>query len=189
MELAGGGTDTVIYSGSTNYTLAANVENLVYAGTTEVILTGNGLANEITGGSGADDIVGGAGDDTLLGGAGSDELSGGLGNDRLDGGTGNDSLNGGAGNDIFVFGNNFGSDFVQGFDANPTGGQDQIDLSAFGIGADQFAGRVTIQGIGTTITQVTVSDGVDANGNAMVGGQITLVGVRSTTVTAEDFLL
>ncbi|WP_302172817.1 peroxidase family protein [uncultured Hydrogenophaga sp.] len=188
-EDANAGTDTVIYSGSTNYTLGVNLENLVYVGNTEVILTGNGLANEITGGSGADDIVGGAGNDTLLGGAGSDELSGGFGNDRLDGGTGNDSLTGGADNDIFVFGNNFGSDFVQGFDANPTGGQDQIDLSAFDIAADQFAGRVTIQGIGTTITQVTVSDGVDANGNAMVGGQITLVGVRSTTVTAEDFLL
>ena len=189
IEALDAGIDTVLYSGTTNYTLAANVENLVNSGNAEVVLTGNVLANQITGGTGADDILGGGGDDTLLGGAGSDELNGGAGNDRLDGGTGNDSLTGGTGNDIFVFGNNFGSDFVNGFDANPTDGQDLIDLSAFGIAADQFAGRVSIQGIGTTITQVSVSDGVDANGNAMTGGQITLVGVRSTTVTVEDFLL
>lgn len=189
VELANGGTDTVIYSGATNYTLAANVENLVYTGSAAVVLTGNGLANEITGGAGDDDILGGGGNDTLMGGAGSDELNGGAGNDRLVGGTGNDVLTGGTGNDIFVFGNGFGSDFIQDFDANPVGGQDQIDLTAFGITADQFASRVTIQGFGTTITQVTVADGVGADGNAITGGQITLVGVRSTTVTAEDFLL
>ncbi|OSZ68135.1 hypothetical protein CAP38_04595 [Hydrogenophaga sp. IBVHS2] len=189
VELAGGGTDTVIYSGSTNYTLAANVENLVYTGTGPVVLTGNVLANEITGGAGDDDILGGGGNDTLKGGAGSDELNGGLGDDRLDGGTGNDALTGAAGNDVFVFGNNFGSDVVQGFDAIATDGQDLIDLTAFGIAADQFSNRVTIQAIGTSVTQVTVSDGVDASGNAMVGGQIMLIGARSTNVTAEDFLL
>ncbi len=189
VELAGGGTDTVIYSGSTNYTLAANVENLVYTGNAPVVLTGNGLANEITGGAGDDDILGGGGNDTLIGGGGSDELNGGAGNDTLIGGQGNDVLTGGTGNDIFSFGSGFGSDFIQDFDANPTGGQDLIDLSAFGITAGQFANRVTIQGFGTSITQVTVSDGVDAGGNAVVGGQITLVGIRSTNVTAEDFLL
>lgn len=189
IELAGGGTDTVIYSGSTNYTLAANAENLVYTGTAPVVLTGNVLANEITGGTGDDDILGGGGNDTLNGGGGSDELNGGAGNDRLVGGAGNDVLTGGAGNDIFAFGSGFGNDFIQDFDANPVGGQDLIDLSAFGIAAGQFANRVTIQGFGTTITQVTVADGVDAGGNAVVGGQITLVGIRSTTVTAEDFLL
>jgi len=189
IEALDGGTDTVIYSGATNYTLAANVENLVYTGTAPVVLTGNALANEITGGTGDDDILGGGGNDTLNGGAGSDELNGGAGNDRLVGGTGNDVLTGGAGNDTFVFGSGFGNDFIQDFDANPVGGQDLIDLTAFGIAADQFANRVTIQGFGTTITQVTVADGVDAGGNAVAGGQITLVGIRSTTVTAEDFLL
>ena len=188
-EAANAGIDTVIFSGNTNYTLGANVENLVYTGNAAVVLTGNGLANEITGGAADDDILGGGGNDTLKGGAGSDELNGGAGNDVLDGGTGNDVLTGGTGTDIFVFGNGFGTDFIQDFDANPTGGQDLIDLTAFGIAADQFNSRVTIQGFGTTITQLTVSDGVDANGNAVVGGQITLVGVRSTTVDATDFLL
>lgn len=188
-EAANAGTDTVIYSGSTNYTLGANVENLVYTGDAAIVLTGNGLANEITGGAGNDDILGGGGNDTLLGGAGSDELNGGAGNDVLNGGTGNDVMTGGTGTDIFVFGSGFGTDFIQDFDTNPTGGQDLIDLTAFGIAADQFNSRVTIQGFGTTITQLTVSDGVDSGGNAVVGGQITLVGVSSATVTAQDFLL
>lgn len=152
-EAANAGTDTVIYSGSTNYTLGANVENLVYTGDAAIVLTGNGLANEITGGAGNDDILGGGGNDTLLGGAGSDELNGGAGNDVLNGGTGNDVMTGGTGTDIFVFGSGFGTDFIQDFDTNPTGGQDLIDLTAFGIAADQFNSRVTIQGFGTTITQ------------------------------------
>lgn len=194
IEALDGGTDTVIYGGATNYTLAANVENLVYTGTAPVVLTGNALANEMTGGAADDDIVGGGGNDTLTGGAGSDELNGGLGDDRLDGGTGNDALTGAAGNDVFVFGSNFGNDVVQGFDAIRTAGQpiidqDLIDLSAFDIAADQFGSRVTIQAIGNSVTQVTVSDGVDANGNAMVGGQIMLIGARASNVTAEDFLL
>ncbi len=188
-EAANAGTDTVIYSGSTNYTLGANVENLVYTGDAAIVLTGNGLANEITGGAGNDDILGGGGNDTLLGGAGSDEINGGAGNDVLNGGAGNDVMTGGTGTDIFVFGSGFGTDFIQDFDTNPTGGQDLIDLTAFGIAADQFNSRVTIQGFGTTITQLTVSDGVDSSGNAVVGGQITLVGVSSATVTAQDFLL
>ena len=37
----------------------------------------------------------------------------------MTGGTGNDTMDGGAGTDMFVFGPGFGSDQINGFDANP----------------------------------------------------------------------
>ena len=52
------------------------------------------------------------------------------------GGAVNDTMNGGAGNDTFVFGRGFGSDVINGFDANATGGQDcstSADLRIIGI--------------------------------------------------------
>jgi VCBS repeat-containing protein len=69
VEGAGGGTDTVI--ASANFTLGAEVENLVLTGAAHVG-TGNGLANVITGTDGADTLDGGAGADTLVGGLGDD---------------------------------------------------------------------------------------------------------------------
>lgn len=64
VEAANGGTDTV--HASVDWTLAANVENLVLdAGTTG---TGNALANRITGNAQDNVLIGGAGADTLDGG-------------------------------------------------------------------------------------------------------------------------
>jgi serralysin len=89
-ELADEGTDTV--RASIDYTLGANVENLVLTGAA-LAGTGNGLANVITGNELANLLSGGAGDDTLSGGAG---------DDTLDGGTGADAMAGGAGNDLYL---------------------------------------------------------------------------------------
>ena len=107
-ELAGGGIDTVETSLSA-YTLAANVERLIFTGGAAAFKgTGNELNNTIfgadgndtlDGGAGNDQLGGGGGNDSLLGGAGNDFVSGGNGNDMLDGGAGNDTLTGGAGND------------------------------------------------------------------------------------------
>ena len=80
-EAAGAGTDTVIASLISAYTLPANVENLTFIGGTNFSGTGNGLDNVITGGSGNDTLSGGAGNDTLIGGPGADQLTGGAGND------------------------------------------------------------------------------------------------------------
>jgi len=72
VELLNEGVDTV--SASVDYTLAANVENLILTGSAikgtgnglKNIITGNDEANLIDGGAGADSLVGGKGDDTYV---------------------------------------------------------------------------------------------------------------------------
>ncbi len=106
--VAGAGQDTVQTTLS-NYTLGANVEDLVYTGTSRFTASGNTGNNAITGGAVSDNLSGGDGNDSLLGNDGGDNLYGGAGSDTVDGGsgadnlfgnTGNDSLSGGSGNDI-----------------------------------------------------------------------------------------
>jgi Ca2+-binding RTX toxin-like protein len=94
VEQANAGTDSVMTSTLSSYTLGANVEKLFYLGTGNFHGIGNELDNR---------IVGGSGDDILEGGAGSDMITGGAGNDILIGGTGGDDLYGGTGADKFVF--------------------------------------------------------------------------------------
>jgi Ca2+-binding RTX toxin-like protein len=130
-EAAGGGTDTVV-SRVDNYTLGADVENLILDNTpTQLVVlpgpvfqlipaadngTGNSLNNVITGNDnnnilsgldGNDTLNGGNGNDTLLGGNGNDTLVGGNGNDTLNGGVGIDNMSGGLGNDTYVVDNIF----------------------------------------------------------------------------------
>ena len=90
-EVAGEGKDRV--ESSINWTLAANVEQLVLLGTTALTGTGNTTANAITGNSADNSLLGLSGKDTLLGGAGADTLNG---------GTGADSMAGGAGDDVYL---------------------------------------------------------------------------------------
>ena len=77
-ELTGEGTDTV--HASVNYTLAAEVENLILDGTAHSG-TGNAADNALTGGSGNDSLYGLDGNDVIDGGAGADHMVGGAGND------------------------------------------------------------------------------------------------------------
>lgn len=74
------GIDMVL--SSADYTLDANVENLVLTEATNINGTGNELYNEITGNSGNNTLSGLIGEDTLNGGGGNDTLSGGWGRDQ-----------------------------------------------------------------------------------------------------------
>ncbi|WP_369990159.1 M12 family metallo-peptidase [Pseudomonas xanthosomatis] len=93
IEAANAGIDTV--QASLDWTLSANVENLVLTGSA-IRGTGNALANV---------LIGNSGDNQLFGGAGNDRLEGGEGNDLLDGGVGIDTMIGGLGDDIYYVDN------------------------------------------------------------------------------------
>ena len=144
-------------------------------------LYGGAGNDSLVGGLGNDALYGEGGNDTLDGGSGDDLIDGGIGNDRVTGGVGNDTLYADQGNDIFVFGPSFGNDTVLGFDANPAGGQDLLNLAAFSLTLATFSSRVSIADAGNDV-QVTV--------NGAEGGSIRLVGVIDhTTVTVADFQL
>jgi Ca2+-binding RTX toxin-like protein len=90
VENPGEGIDT-IRTTLNDYTIPANVEDLVFTGTGAFAGHGNTLNNHITGGAGRDRLEGGDGNDTLMGGDGDDVLDGGNGGDTMDGGLGNDT--------------------------------------------------------------------------------------------------
>jgi Ca2+-binding RTX toxin-like protein len=77
-ELGGEGIDTVM--ASIDYTLGANVENLILTDSVRKG-TGNDLDNVMTGNAATNVLIGGLGNDTLDGGTGADKLIGGIGND------------------------------------------------------------------------------------------------------------
>ncbi|HET6720715.1 MAG TPA: hypothetical protein VFH22_13760, partial [Rhodocyclaceae bacterium] len=154
-----------------SFTLGAEVENMVFTGAGNFSGSGNALANVIYGGTGNDLLGGLDGDDSLLGM---------VGDDTLVGGAGNDWLTGGAGNDVFVFSaTGFGRDRVLDFDADPTDGQDLLDISGLGITAASFASAVTIQDLGADLLLSFAG-----------GDSIQLAGIGdAATITAGDFIL
>jgi len=79
-----------VYTTAGTYTLAANLETMIYFGFMTFHGIGNTLANSITGGVNGDTLDGLGGADTLIGAGGNDVLTGGAGADRLDGGAGVD---------------------------------------------------------------------------------------------------
>ena len=81
-SIFGNGIDTVKTS-LLAYTLADDVENLVFIGGGNFTGTGSAAANSITGGSGADTLYGGGGNDKLFGLGGADDLYGGSGADEF----------------------------------------------------------------------------------------------------------
>jgi len=188
--LGGFGDDTIIGNDADNILVGNGGNDTVRGGDGEDRIFGRDGNDTLKGGEGDDLLVaddgddrleGQDGDDILEGGEGDDDLRGGEGDDILEGGAGNDFLNGGADNDTFVFKPDFGNDRITGFDANPSGGQDRIDLIDFGITAADFADRVEITDVGAD-TLVTI-DG-DANQTIRLAG----IG-NSSKITVDDFLL
>ena len=160
-ETGGSGTDTVL--ATVSYSLTANalgdIENLTLAAKSGSITgDGNALANSIVGNEGANALNELDGNDTLNGGTGDDTLTGGVGDDRIIGGLGAD---------VIVYGDTLsGHDLVLGFDGNPAGGQDKLDLDALfdslAVDTADRAGLVEIKDNGAT---VDVKVDADQNGS------------------------
>jgi Ca2+-binding RTX toxin-like protein len=168
--------------------LGAGTDTLSYGATTAAVTVnlGAGTASGFSSIANIENVTGGNGNDVLTGDAGSNTLNAGGGADRLNGGAGNDALNGGTGDDIFVFEAGFGTDRITGFDANPAGGQDRMDLSALGITAANFGASV-----GISVTDVN-ADGVLDTLISVAGGSIEALGVNgvgTNAITQADFLL
>ncbi|MBN6831278.1 calcium-binding protein, partial [Pseudomonas granadensis] len=155
---------------SVNYTLGANLENLVLTGTANLNGNGNSLNNVLTGNVGNNLLNGGAGADTLVGGLGSDTLSG------------------GSGADLFVF--NAWNESVTGLardvitDFNSLQG-DKIDLTKFdanlldaGFNGFSFIGTADFTGAGQLRFVDHVLSG-NVSGNAGADFEIQLMGVNN----------
>lgn len=177
-ESASTGID-VVFSGI-NYTLTANVENLVLGGAAAQGF-GNTLANDITGNSQFNTLVGDAGNDTLDGGAGDDAIDGGNDDDMLFGGAGQDqvwggngldlifgygdgavdTLYGGAGNDTFEI----GPDAVDTIIENPGEGIDTMHVHDFNF----VLAIANVENISGFISGGSISLTGDSQGNYIQG--------------------
>ncbi len=194
----GGGAGTDVIEARTPGTdiglrALAGVETVTSGGFANVRVLGSGAADTlnfgavtlsgiqtIDGGAGGDTLTGSAAADVILGANGADIITGGPGNDVIEGGNGNDTLNGNAGLNQFRYFAGFGADVIAGFDANPTGGQDLVDLRGLGITAGTFAANVTVAAgplAGSSLVTVTGQ------------GTIQLNGVVPGAVSQTDFLL
>ena len=133
-------------------------------------------AGSATTGTGSITFNGGVGNDTFTGFNGNDILNGGAGSDTLNGGAGNDIINGGTGDDLIIFTPGGGADIIQNFSAG-LGSEDQIDLTAFDVAIASAA----IAGA----TQAGADTVLDFGG----GDTLTLVGITSTALHSDDWLI
>lgn len=118
-----------------------------------------------------DNIWASSGNDTVYGYAGNDRILGGDGDDYLVGGVGNDTLVGHSGLDTFVFNDGVNE------------GADVIDLFVDGSDKIRFTSGVA------DFSSLAISDG--ANGcliETASGSSITLLGISSSLIGAEDFI-
>lgn len=162
---------------------AASGNDVINGGT----LPAAALSLDMFGESGNDNLTGGAGKDFLSGGIDNDTMNGGGGNDWLESGSGNDSLIGGLGDDVLIghsgndtivggAGNDWvrylepldGHDLIVGFDGNPVGGQDTLDLiflfNNLFVDPASRAGRTSIVDLGATVEIAVDTDGNTGNG-------------------------
>ncbi len=180
-NLQGGAGDDVLSGGAGRDDLFGGIGNdrIDTGGGNDVNVLGEAGNDTLNGSADAETMGGGGDQDLLRGREGQDSLSGGDGDDTIIGGTGNDRMDGDTGADVFVLAAGDGVDLITGFDADPAGGQDRLDVSAYGFGsfAGMLAAGVTISaGVGTVITFVP--------GTSVV----TLSGVAVGVIDAGDFI-
>src|SRR5262249_57779487 len=142
--------------------------------------TGNALHTVITGNGAANSLDGGAGNDTLIGGAGNDTLTGGTGNDQIDVSSGNDTVRYTSTLD--------GTDVVNGFDGNASGGQDVLNLDALfdslGIAAANRAAHITVDAHATS-----VDVRLDADGNGTFDSVIPTLHTPDAVTVGADIVV
>ncbi len=133
----------------------------------------------ITGGSAADTLVGdasstisgGAGNDTITGGSGNDTLNGDAGDDSITTGAGTDTTNGGAGDDTLIYGANVSAnDVIGGGDGTDT--LSMTNASVIALGALGITAANTFNTNLTGVERVTISDDLDATGDAFDFGRV-----------------
>ncbi|WP_162798560.1 calcium-binding protein [Sulfitobacter sp. SK012] len=170
MIWAGVGNDAIYTANGNDTIFGATGDDEIWAAAGNDLAYGSAGNDTVGSGSGNDQVGGGAGNDELWGGAGNDLLNGGTGNDLLNGGRGNDTLRGGRDADTLVFSS--GTDQVIGFYAG-----DQIDLS----GVASIIGFADLQGN-------HLSGAVNAVIDDGLGNTMTLAGIGSGTLDADDFI-
>ncbi len=169
-EAADGGFDTVFSTAVGTTTLSAHFEQLIiYEAATGGV--GNSEDNQLFANSASSGV-------TLDGAGGADHILGSSFDDRVIGGEGDDTVTGNGGSDVFDFRlAGSGADVILDFDADPSGGQDFIDLSGRGFSAATF--DISIQVADDSLGSAVVTIGDDT---------IKLQGVTAASVTATDFI-
>jgi Ca2+-binding RTX toxin-like protein len=145
-------------------------------------ILGGGGNDQLSGGNGNDALDGGIGNDALVGGAGNDTLTGGAGNDTITGGAGNDAVTVSLGNDVVRYTSALdGHDVIIGFDGNPAGGQDTLDLDqlfdGLGVLAADRASRVLVFDKGASVDVF-----INADGNILNGFELTVATLKTADV-------
>ncbi|TAJ72223.1 MAG: calcium-binding protein [Phenylobacterium sp.] len=190
---AGEGNDTVTDTGGANYLRGDGGADSLQGGVDFDDINGNVGADTIRGGLGDDWVVGGKDDDLIFGDDGGDLVYGNLGADTCEGGAGADIVRGGQGNDTLSGGP--GDDFVSGDRGD--------DVMTGGLGADRFhsssdAGLDRVldfslaQGDRVQLdpgTTYSVSQSGDDTVIAMSAGQVVLVGVSMSSLTADSIFI
>jgi Ca2+-binding RTX toxin-like protein len=187
MLSTGSGTDIVFAGSGTDIISTGSGQDLVDGGDHDDWIDGGSGNDTLSGGQGKDSIFGGSGDDKLYGGSGDDKLFGGSGKDWLEGGSGANLYDGGSGDDwitsvsgrdTIVLQPGFGNDTVAGFDpaSYGSGGQNRIDVSAYGFDKDSF---------GTDILVLTIGDDTVIKIGA---DTLTLLSVNAQTIDRNDFI-
>jgi Ca2+-binding RTX toxin-like protein len=183
LEVEGGAGNDTITGGFGNDILNGGDDN-------DKMLGGSG-DDQLFGDNGKDLLDGGAGNDALTGGDGNDILTGGIGDDVATGGQGDDTFTGGTGKDVMRYTSVLdGHDVVIGFDGNPAGGQDMLDLNqlfdSLNVLTADRAGRVSILDKGASVDVF-----VDTDGNLFNGFELTVATLKTAdnVTVGQDILV